>query len=146
MLVVKTWQPRNSQMRMELSCYAFLLGMASNLSMTPVSVSTTKSDVLEPEHSEWVYPEQEVKRILVDLFKEIPPVKSICARFGSEGITIWTLLESYDRDARDKVYEKELEVCRMLHIYDFDFRATSIDLVSPEELVRTGSHQIYSRQ
>ena len=146
MLVIRTWPPSNSQLRVGLLSSAFLLDMESNLSMTSVGVSTTDSEVFAPGHSEWVYPGQEVKRILVELFKDISQVKSICARFGSEGITLWTLLESYDREARDKVYEKELEACRMLHIYDFDFRVTSIDLVSPEGLVRTGSHQIYSRQ
>jgi len=125
--------------------YAFLLGIESSLSMSGVSVLTTDSMLQESDRSEWAYPQQEVKRILVDLFSTIPQVKSICARFGSEEITIWTLLDSYDRKAREKVYEKELKVCRMLGLYDFDFRVTSIQLVSPGELVRSGSLQIYRR-
>jgi hypothetical protein len=109
-----------------------------------VGLSSITDSVLP--RSEWVPPEQEVKLILVNLFKAIPQVKSICAQFGAEEIIIWTLLESYDREAREKVYEKELEVCAMLRLYDFDFRVTSIDLVSPDELIRSGSHEIYRRQ
>jgi hypothetical protein len=100
---------------------------------------------MNSENSDWITPNQEITKILVEEFKQVPEVKSICAQFGSEEITIWTLLESYDRGAREKVYEKELKVCKLLSIYDFDFRVTSIDLVSPDELVRTGSYRIYGR-
>jgi hypothetical protein len=61
-------------------------------------------------------------------------------------MTIWTLINSYDRDARETIYEKELKICDLLHIYDFDFRVTSIDLVSPNELIHIGSHKIYERR
>ena len=117
----------------------------SNLSVTPLAIFTADSRLTESRNSEWVYPEQEIKRILVDLFKTVPQVKSICAHFGTEEITVWTLLDSYDRDAREKVYEKELAICRELRVYDFDFRATSVDLVSPGELVQAGSREIYRR-
>ena len=82
--------------------------------------------------------------LLVKAFQEVPQVQSICAQFGP-AITIWTLLESYDREAREHIYQKELEICQSLRIYDFDFRASSVDLVSPEELIRAGSREIYRR-
>lgn len=105
----------------------------------------SQSSTCDPDDSEWVLPNHEVKKILVDAFKQVPQVKSICVRFGSDEVAIWTLLESYDRDARQQVYEKELELCTMLKVRDFDFRVTSVDLVSPAELVRAGSLEIYRR-
>ncbi|MGH6839711.1 MAG: hypothetical protein ACREDT_13130 [Methylocella sp.] len=101
---------------------------------------------MNSENSDWTTPDQEITKILVEEFKQVPEVKSICAQFGQEEITIWTLLESYDRDARGKVYEKELKLCKILSVYDFDFRVTSIELVSPDDLVRAGSHILYRRK
>ena len=106
-----------------------------------------EEDISGPEESEWVPPEQEITKILVESFKEIRQVASICVESSEDGITIWTLLDSYDRVARGKVYEKELHFCRTLRVYDFDFRVTSIDLVSPQELIEGGSSkEIYHRQ
>ena len=87
-----------------------------------------------------------LSRIIADSFKQIPQVRSICAKLGDgDDMTVWTLLESYDRDAREKVYEKELAVCASLHVYDFDFRVTSIALVRPKELVEGGFREVYRR-
>lgn len=110
-------------------------------------VSSENSHVfgMDSENYSWNYPDQEITKILVEKFKQVPQVKSICAQFCPEEITIWTLLDTYDRTAREKVYEKELEICELLRIHDFDFRVTSIELVDPDELIRTGSYQIYRR-
>jgi len=110
-------------------------------------VSSEDSHVfgMELENYNWIYPNQEITKILVEKFKQIPQVKSICVQFCHEEITIWTLLDSYDRTAREKVYDKELEICELLRIHDFDFRVTSIELVDPDELIRAGSYQIYRR-
>ena len=146
MLNPKQWIPRSFQNRPEQYFYTFMLSYP-NPCMTSVGVSSENRQLVpwESENSDWVYPDQEIARVLVEVFKQVPQVESICAQFGPEEITIWTLLESYDREAREKVYGKELEVCRLLGIYDFDFRVTSIKLVSPGELVSTGSHEIYRR-
>jgi hypothetical protein len=127
--------------------YTFMSSSGSALCMTSIGISSEDRHLVSSSHedSDWIYPEQEIIRILVDHFRSISEVKSICASFGSQEITIWTLLERYDRAARERVYAKELEVCRKLRIYDFDFRATSIDLVSADELVRSGSHEIYRK-
>ena len=101
---------------------------------------------MDSEYYDWITPDHEVVKILVKEFNQVPQVNAICAQFGSEEITIWTLLESYDRSAREMVYEKELNICRQLSIYDFDFRVTSIELVSPDDLIRTGSFKIYGRK
>ena len=169
MLPPSEWRSKSNQISWGSHLDVFQFGIGSRLGMPDMGALITKesdkSEWVPPEQevklilvglssitdsifpeSEWVPPEQEVKLILVNLFKSIPQVKSICAQFGAEEIIIWTLLESYDRKAREKVYEKELEVCRMLRLYDFDFRVTSIDLVSPDELIRSGSHEIYRRQ
>ena len=116
----------------------------SNMVMPLLSVSSEDQRQVFTDF-DWVLPEQEISRVLVEMFKQIPEVKSICARFSANEITIWTLLESYDREAREKIYSKELEICKYLSFFDFDFRVTSIDLVSPDELINAGSCEIYRR-
>jgi hypothetical protein len=149
MLNLREWRSREFQTHPCPHFYVFFVDNREHgdLCMTAVGVSSADFDVREStaENSEWIYPEQQVARVLVDLFKEIPQVKSICAQFGDDQITVWTLLDSYDRDAREKVYGKELEVCRLLKIHNFDFRVTSADLVPPEDLVAAGSREIYNR-
>jgi hypothetical protein len=108
-------------------------------------VSSEDSHVVGMDFGNYIYPDREIKKILVEKFKQVPQVKAICAQLGPDEITIWTLLDSYDRTAREKVYEKELEICELLRVHDFDFRVTSIELVDPDELIRTGSYQIYRR-
>lgn len=148
MLVTKEWKHQSFQTLPKSYFYTFGPG-SHNFCMSPVGVLSEDrySHVfgMESESSDWIWPDQEITKILVEEFKQVPEVKSICATFSSEEITILTLLESYDRDAREKVYEKELKICKFLHLHDFDFRVTSIDLVSTDELVRTGSHKIYWR-
>jgi hypothetical protein len=134
------WKQHSFKTRSESYFYAFGLSHA-NLCV----VSSEDSHILGDENSSWISPDQEITKILVEEFKQIPQVKSIYAHFCPEEITIWTLLDSYDRDAREKVYEKELGICKLLRTHDFDFRVTSIDLVAPDELIRTGAYQIYRR-
>ena len=99
----------------------------------------------DKDTSDWVFPSQEVTKILVEKFREVPQVKSICAEFRTDEIAIWTLLESYDRKARDEVYKKELEISEYFRLRDFDFRVTSVDLISPSDLVKAGCIEIYQR-
>jgi hypothetical protein len=139
------WKQHSFQTLHEPYFYAF--EQSQNLCMSSVGVSSQDrySHVFVSENSSWIVPDQAIIKILVKEFKQVPQVQSICAQFSHEEITIWTLLKSYNRNAREKVYEKELKICELLRIYDFDFRVTSIDLVSPDELVHTGSYQIYRR-
>jgi hypothetical protein len=108
-----------------------------HLSMSAVGISSGRDDL--------TLPERQVARILADVLGQIPEVVSICGRFGEDDITIWTLLKFYDRDAREMVYKRELEICRDLQIYDFDFRTTSVSLVNPGELIDSGLRQIFKR-
>ena len=104
---------------------------------------------LSPDDSskvDWITPDREISRLLVNSFRCIPEVVSICAQFGNDGNTVWTLLKEYDRDARDRIYDKELEICNTLRLIDFDFRVTSIELVSQADLVACGSREIFKRQ
>jgi hypothetical protein len=142
------WKQNSFETMPDPYFYSFWLGPDSDLCMSSVGVYSGYSHVsgVNSENVSWVAPNQEITQILVEEFKQVPQVKYICAQFGQEEITIWTLLESYNRAAREKVYEKELEICALLRIYDFEFRVTSIDIVSPDELVRAGSYQIYRRQ
>jgi len=148
MLIERDWSPRNFITPLEQYFFSFTLS-PENICMTSVGhdPERTHHEIVssDSEGSDWIYPEQEITRFLVEAFRKIPQVKSICAQFGSEEITIWTLLEGYDREAREQVYQEELKVCRKLHVYDFDFRASSVDLVSPEELIQAGSREIYRR-
>jgi hypothetical protein len=100
---------------------------------------------VDSDNSDWVFPDQQIAHILVKLFSEVPQVRSICAQFGSDEMVVWTLLETYDREAREKVYKKELDVCELLKLYDFDFRVSSIDLVAPEQLTKAGLSEIFKR-
>jgi hypothetical protein len=147
MLEGKEWRSQTSQTAPFPAFYNFLLTTPEDemLCMSPVGVSSADSELIESENCEWITPGRQVSRMLVDLFSQIPQVKAICAEFSARGIRIWTLLESYDRDAREKVYAKELEICKELRIWDFDFRVTSVDLVSSEELERAGCRVIYRR-
>ena len=98
-----------------------------------------------PETVEWVFPDQEIRKILATSFQAIDEVVSVCAQISADESVVWNLLKSYDRDVRTRVYEKELEICERLRMYDFDFRVTSIDLVSPAELMAGGFQQIFKR-
>lgn len=146
MLEFTQWGPQPTQPTLSVSSYAFWSAMAERDNLWATTVSSSRgTSVTSSETSRWVGPEQQVCRILVDVFKKIHQVKSICAQFGPEEIVVWTLLESYDRNARERVYKKELEICRRLRVHDFEFRVTSFDLVSADDLVGAGSHEIYRR-
>lgn len=150
MLNTREWHPRIFQTPPRSPFYTFPLHAEEigTVGLTSVGVSSADFDVLEStdENSGWIYPNQEIASVLVELFKEIPQVTSICAKFGSDEIVVWTLLDSYDRDAREKVYGKELKLCQLLRIHNFDFRVTCADLVPPEDLVAAGSREIYKRR
>ena len=98
------------------------------------------------ETVEWVSPDQEIRKILATSFQKINEVVSVCAQISANESVVWSLLKSYDRDVRTRVYEKELEICERLQMYDFDFRVTAIDLVSPAELMAGGFQEIFKRQ
>ncbi|MGH7961716.1 MAG: hypothetical protein ACRERD_07785 [Candidatus Binatia bacterium] len=141
------WSPRFTVSRV---FYSFFLSEERQADVksidTPIEVSSEDSYLWKSDDDAvWIGPEQQLARILVESFKQVPQVKSICAQFDADGITIWTLLESYDREAREKVYERELDICQRLGLYDFDFRVTSFDLVSSSDLVKTGSIEIFKR-
>lgn len=131
MLNTTTWRPAEFRPLLQGVLYTF------------TSIDVASSDA---ETSTWTFPKHELARIVAECIKEVAEVQSICAGFGDGENVIWTLLEAYDRDAREKVYEKELSICQMVHLYDFDFRVTSVDLVSPSELVDTGLQEIYRRK
>ena len=124
------------------SFYAFMYRDAWHVSS---AARWPTGEIASPKTSTWTFPEQRVERIIVERLKEVPQVRSVCAQLREDEITIWTLLKSYDRSAREKVYQKEIEICDILSIYDFDFRVSSLDLVSPEELIGGGSREIYNR-
>lgn len=126
--------------------YAFTLVDGKQFCMSPVGVSPANDVVTSCDPNvEWIGHERDIARLLVESFKQIPQVASICAQFVSDGIVIWTLLEAYDREARERVYEKELDICQSIGACDFDFRVSSIDLVPVNELVKAGSHEIFKR-
>jgi hypothetical protein len=128
--------------------YAFPPMIANSEQYLMSSVGVTTADDLVgsvEDNTDWVSPDQEITHLLVECFREVPEVVSICAQFGVDGIAIWTLLEAYNPDARDRVYDKELDICRRLGLCDFDFRVSSVDLVSPQDLLLAGSIEIFKR-
>jgi hypothetical protein len=97
------------------------------------------------ENIAWIFPEQHVARILATTLGAISQVESVCVHFGRETFTVWTLLKKRDAKARERVYEKEMRLCEALNVHDFDFRVSSIGLVSPDELKKTGLLEIFRR-
>ena len=93
----------------------------------------------------WVFPDREIRYLIVNPIMQIEEVSFIYAKINPDESVVWTLLKTYDRSARERVYAKELEVRDMLSVYGFDFRATSVELVSPTELSESGFEQIFSR-
>lgn len=124
--------------------YLFTPFDGQQYSLSPMSIPSL-DEIASSSDSDWVTPQSEITRLLVECFRQVPQVASICAQFGSDGITIWTLLSEYDREAREAVYKKEMEMCDRLGACDFDFRVSTVALVSPSELVDTGSIEIFKR-
>jgi hypothetical protein len=146
MLTIRDWGPQPTRPWETAPSYAFWPEIDhDDFRATTTSLSSEDVETVTSESAQWIQPDQDVSRILVDLFKKVRQVKSICVQFGPEEIMVWTLLKTYDRKARERVYKKEMEVCRVLGVRDFEFRVTSFDLVSPEELIRNGSREIYRR-
>lgn len=148
MLEPRFWSPEQYRPLVQGAFYVFTMGMKGDgLVMSAVGVQPAADTASSnADTSAWTFPKQEIKRVMVDCLKQVPEVSSVCAHLQDDETSVWTLLESYDRSAREKVYEKELEICESLHLYDFDFRVTSIDLVSPKELIEGGLREIYRRQ
>jgi len=138
----RTWRD-SSRAVPDNPLYAFYLDPAICMSPCSIRISETTNSTLD---AEWVDLDSTVERLLVKAFCSVPEVCSICVRREDGTTFVWTLLESYDREVREKVYEKELQICKELRIFDFDFRVTSQDLVSLQELVDSGCHEVFSRK
>lgn len=145
MLALREWrQPPNFN---AVIAQYFVSSMGQDsVFMSAVAASSEDAIFVDSGESTWIKPEQEIIRLLVEQFKEVPQVHSICAQFGTDEVTIWTILAEYDREARSQIHAKELKICTYLNVYDFDFRVTSADLVSPEELTGNGWREIYRRR
>lgn len=115
------------------------------LGVTDTSIVSSDRDCVSSADSEWLDSEVQIAKVLVKMFRDINEVSSIFLKFEDDGFLVWTLLKSYDRSARERVYEKELEICTSLGIHDFDFRVTSKDLMASDELSGAGYHKIFSR-
>jgi hypothetical protein len=123
-------------------CFVVFL-MAPLMCMSSIAISSGQL-VANDGNSDWVLPDQEIAKILVNSFSKIPQVKSICALYRPR-MEIWTILNDYDRAARTKVHEKELEMAAYFRLKDFAFRVTSFDLVQPAELESNGFVELYHR-
>jgi hypothetical protein len=143
MLNPSTWGTDATIITPHAMIYAFAPARSDEEQFSMSQLNTLDLNV--PTTTEWMLPDCEIVRILVESFRQVPQVASICAQFSTDGIAIWTLLTEYDRDARQAVYEKELELCSVLGSCDFDFRVSSVDLVNPKELVAAGSREIFAR-
>lgn len=142
MLEMKEWETKASDTR-ELAFFSF--GADMGVCMTSPSVVSLERNCSQTSDSEWLDSEVELARIIVGRFKDIPQVNSIFLRFQDDEFLVWTILESYDREARDKIYDRELELCDSLKLDDLDFRVTSKNLMAPDELQDAGYHNIFTR-
>ena len=120
------------------------LNDGSQYPMSPMMIPSVDK-LASSSDSDWIGSEMEIANILVESFRQVPQVASICATFRSDGVTIWTLLSTYDRDAREAVYKREMGICNRLGSCDFDFRVSTVELVSPEEMIDAGSLEIFRR-
>lgn len=143
MLHTRMWSTGQFKTR-QSSFYTFMPINGQQVSISTTGVSPTES-VTESD-ADWTLPEHDLSRIIVEYFTQVPQVHSIYTAFGDgDDMTVWTLLESYDRDARANIHEKELAICQNVHVYNVDFRVTSHNLVSPAELVDGGFREVYRR-
>lgn len=108
-------------------------------------ISNTCGAIAPTNQSVWIQPSQSVARILADSIGDVAQVQSICFSVGKDGYSVWVLLERDNWDDSERVYQKELDICTKLNLYDFDFRVSSVDLVDPEELKKTGLVEIFRR-
>ena len=141
------WKSEEMGLSWQALCYAFTPVFAddSQLCVSEFGEWAGDAPLACSETVEWVFPDQEIRKILATYFQEIDEVVSVCTQISADESVVWSLLKSYDRNARTRVYEKELEICERLQMYDFDFRVTAIDLVSPAELVAGGFQEIFKR-
>ena len=112
---------------------------------SPVIAWRLDDVLVRSDEVDWVFPDREIRSLIVKSLMQVGDVEFIYAQINRAESVVWTLLKTYDRSARERVYAKELEVCEMLDIYDFDFRVTSMDLVSPIELSHSGFEKIFRR-
>ena len=145
---IEGWKSEKMGMSWQAFCYAFTPVVAGDSELRVNGFSEWAGDVplAFSETVEWVFPDQEIRKILATSFQQIDEVVSVCAQINADESVVWSLLKSYDRDVRTRVYEKELEICERLRMYNFDFRVTAIDLVSPAELMAGGFQEIFKKQ
>ena len=145
MLEVTEWKTQSSDTQIH---GFFVFGAhldGHSICMTAVTLLSSDHDCVQTADSEWLNSEVDIARILVKSFSKVPEVNSIFIRFQDDEFLVWTILDSYNREARDKIYDKELEIFDNLKLDNFDFRVTSSDLMSPDELDEAGYHKIFSR-
>src|SRR5688572_29472182 len=106
MLATRIWGTEQFKPTLQGAFYTFMPSNIENVSMSAVGVAAAQAIAESADEAAgWTLPEHDLSWIIANCFKEIPQVRSICAKLG-DGVemTVWTLLESYDRDAREKVY------------------------------------------
>ena len=143
MIEPRAWKVGDYSPSIHQVIYLFPRIDGKQYSLSPMSMPSV-DEISSSVDSDWIDSKMEIANILVESFKQVPQVVSICATFGS-GVTIWTLLSTYDREAREAVYKREMEICERLGSCDFNFRVSTVELVSPEELISTGSLEIFGR-
>ena len=142
----QSWETEDLNVKKQALFYSFSPTIGPQFCVSgPFGEWLGDAKVNRSEVAEWVFPDQEIRRILATSFQEIDEVVSVCAQISADESVVWSLLKSYDRNVRTRVYEKELEICERLQMYDFDFRVTAIDLVSPAELTASGFQEIFKR-
>ena len=146
MLALKTtdWEARTDAPAPSGYSFCIDLDGGTSLSMTAIAMHSDTQESATSD-SKWLEGDVEVSHQLVKLFSQVPEVCAIFIKFQDDEFIVWTILKDYDREARDRIYDRELEICAALRVDNFDFRVTSKDLMSPDELNGAGYFQIFSK-
>lgn len=126
-----------NQITVERIANAFPPKVSGHVAISSLPVSS--------KDGQWIDPYGEVSRVVAESFSKIPQVAAMYSAFSGDYITIWTLLKSNDRKARESIYAKELEICDRFVVCGFDFKVSSVEAVTPAQLQKDGFRRIFSR-
>jgi len=111
---------------------------AAVLNRSPAPLATREEDsvqIRKVSHASWSRPPDEpmpaasIETIMdefVELVKDNPKVWAVYATEDPSGITVWTYVDSTDRNDRSLVYEAEWQLLNMFPEVGFDFNAALV--------------------
>ena len=97
------WKSEEMGLSWQALCYAFTPVFAddSQLCVSEFGEWAGDAPLACSETVEWVFPDQEIRKILATYFQEIDEVVSVCTQISADESVVWSLLKSYDRKRTD---------------------------------------------